>query len=429
MNNLKIIGLKIDGYEKLSAVEMSFPPDGGCIFIRGGNEQGKTSVIECLWWLFSGKTIINKEKIQHGKEKITGTVDLGDFTIERVQTEKSDRLEIKKKDGFGVLEKKQAFLDGLTNQLTFNPFPFLNLPTEKKLKFMMEFLEIDFTDIDLKIANHEQERLFIGREIKSIGEIEEIPEVQPVNISDLLEEKNKIQAEIEAELEEIRFYNQEQIERNDVREKAKDAIKDWETEIERIQEMLKQAVERHGLMEEKLKSIPEPKPIRAEVASQNTTGIDLQILDAEQINMDHEKWKRKEERRLQKEEKEQSCQILTQKIKSLRIAKKEKLSTTSTGVGGLEVRETGLYYKGNLLENCSDSEKLKISMQLCRAMNPPLKAVFLDRGESFDSARIAEIERFAAENDIQVFITQVADDIPEEIPSNVFYIVEGEIKK
>lgn len=429
MNNLKIIGLKVDGYQKLSAVEMKFKPDGGIIYIRGGNEQGKTSVIESLWWLFSGKTIINPEKIQHGKEKITGLVDLGDFTIERAQTKKSDRLEIKKKDGFSVTEKKQAFLDRLTNNLTFNPFPFLNLPAEKKLKFMMDFLKIDFSGIDQKIETQEQERLFVGREAKAIGEIKQLSKVEPIDVGKLLEEKNRIQAEIDAELEEIRNYNQEQRDRNTAREKAKDNIKNWEIEIERIQEMLKQAIERHESMKETLKSIPEPNPSKIEVASQDTTSIDLDILKAQETNRDHEIWKQNEEKRIKKEKKEAEHKELTQEIESLRESKKEKLSKADTGVDGLEIRENGLFYNGTFIENCSDSEKLRISMKLCQAMEPPLRAVFLDRGESFDAARIAEIERFAAENDIQVFITQVADDIPEEIPSNMFYIVEGEVKK
>jgi hypothetical protein len=429
VNNLKIIGLKIDGFQKLSAVEMEFPSDGGCIFIRGGNEQGKTAAIESLWWLFKGKTVINKQKIRHGKEKITGLVDLGDFTIEREYTGNIDKLKIKKTDGFSVTEKKEAFLDRLTNDLTFNPFPFLNLPAEKKLKFMMDFLKINFSELDLMIANSEQERLYVGRDIKNIGEIKELVKIDPVDVGQLVEEKNRIQAEIDAELEEIREYNQMQININFDKENASSDVKYWETEIERIREELKEAVERHGLVEKKLKSLPDPKPIKPEKASQTTTEIDLDIIRANDLNRDHENWKRNEEKRIQKEKKEKERKKLTKEIEGMREAKISRLSKIDTGVDGLEIRETGLYYKGIFLENCSDSEKLKISMQLCRAMNPPLRAVFLDRGESFDATRIAEIEKFAAENDIQVFITQVADDIPEEIPSNVFYIVEGEIKK
>lgn len=429
MNELKIVGLKVDGFQKLSAVEMKFPTDGGCIYIRGGNGEGKTALIDFLWWMFDGNKILNPEKIQHGKEKIKGQVDIGEYLISREYSQKSERLNVLfKPDNFSV-NKPQTFLSKLRTELTFNPFPFLNLPAEKKLKFMMDFLKIDFTGIDLKIANHEQERLFVGREIKSIGEIEEVPEVKPVNVGNLLEEKNRIQAEINAELEEIRDYNRLQENRNFDMENAKGDVEYWETEIERIQEELKIAVERHGAVEEKLKSLTCPEPIRAEITSQNTADIDLKILNAQQVNLDHEKWKQKEEKRIQKEAKELIYQNLTRKIESLKVSKKEKLSETDTGVDGLEIRETGLYYQGTFLENCSDSEKLRISMMLCQAMKPPLKAVFLDRGESFDQARIKEIERFAAENDIQVFITQVADEIPDEIPSNVFYIVEGEIKK
>lgn len=428
MNDLKIIGLKMDGFKNLSAVEMQFPQDGGCTFIRGGNEQGKTSIIESLWWLFSGRSTINLEKIQHGKDKISGAVDLGEYTIERVQTKKSDRLEIKRKDGFAVTERKQAFLDKLTNQLTFNPFPFLNLPSEKKLKFMMDFRKIDFSEIDQKISQLEQERLFTGRDIKKIGEIPEVPKVEPVDVSALLEEKNRVQAQIEAELEQIRVFNQAQHKALEKIDLQKDKVEIWEMRVSKLQAELDAAKKTLENAQIELTDLPEAKPPKIEAASQTTDEIDQKILEADGTNRKYSQWKEAEEKRLKLNVENIKYSEYDQKIKELRESKQRVLSETATGVDGLEIRETGLFYQGYLLENCSDSQKLRISMELCMAMKPPLKAVFLDRGESFDAARISEIERFAAENDIQVIITQVADDIPESVPDNVFYIVDGQIK-
>jgi hypothetical protein len=428
MNDLKIIGLKVDGFQNLSAVEMEFSPEGGCTFIRGANEQGKTSIIECLWWLFQGKSTINPEKIQHGKDKITGAVDLGEFTIERVQTQKSDRLEIKKKDGFEVTEKKQAFLDRLTNQLTFNPFPFLNLPPEKKLKFMMDFLNINFDEIDQKISQLEQERLIAGRMIKAIGEIPEVPKVEPVDVEKLLSEKNRVQAYIEAELESIRDFNDLQKTRNENITRAENVVSEWAKRVDDLQDELKLTVQRLEAEETALSKLPQPEPATVVMASQTTALIDQQILEADGINRQHEQWKEAEAKQGELNALNFKRMDFDGKIKGLRESKQRKLSETSTGVDGLKIRENGLYYRGHALENCSDSRKLRISMELCQAMNPPLKAVFVDRGESFDAARIAEIEQFAAENDIQVIITQVANEIPENVPDNVFYIVAGEIQ-
>lgn len=428
MSDLKIIGLKVDGFQNLSAVEMEFTPDGGCVFIRGGNEQGKTSVIESLWWLFNGKTVINEEKIQHGKEKITGVVDLGEYTIERVQTKKTDRLEIKRKDGFAVTEKKQAFLDRLTNQLTFNPFPFLSLPPEKKLKFMMDFLNINFDEIDQKISQLEQERLIAGRMIKAIGEIPEVPKVEPVDVSELLEEKNRIQAQIEAEIEEIRNFNRWQKARNDDIINSERAVSEWQKKVDDLQRELNLSTQRLNEEKNKLSKLPAPEPVKIEAASQTIDEIDRKILAADGTNRKYSQWKEAERKKADKAEMETKRAEQTKRIEDLREAKTKKLAETATGVDGLEIRENGLFYQGYALENCSDSQKLRISMGLCVAMKPPLKAVFLDRGESFDAARIAEIERFAKANNIKVFITQVADDIPDDIPPNVFYIVDGQIK-
>lgn len=428
MSDLKIVGLKVDGFKNLKAIEMEFSQDGGLIFIKGANEQGKTSVIESLWWLFSGKSVINHDKIQHGKDKMIGSVNLGEFAIDRVQTHKSDRIEIKRKDGFSIANKPQAFLDQLTNELTFNPIPFLNKKADDQLKFMMKFKNIDFSEIDNEIIRVEQERLLVGREIKAIGEVREVPKVDPVDVSELLQEKNRIQAEIEDELDEIRLYNLSQHKRLDAISNKEMEVDEWRNRVNNLQDELKLAIQRLEETESELSKMPRAEKIKAEIASKTTSEIDSQIMEAGETNRKAEEWKKSEEKTKDLATKNTLRAKLDEKIKELRESKRRKLAESDTGVVGLEIRETGLFYKGNLLENCSDSEKLKVSMQMCVAMKPLLNAVFLDRGESFDAKRIAELDKFARENNIQCFVTQVSDEKPDEIPEGVFYIEAGEIK-
>jgi len=441
MSDLKIIGLQIDGFKKLKAVEMEFSP-GGCTFIRGKNEQGKTSIIESLWWLFKGKSVINDGTIQTGKDKITGSVDLGSYVVSRVQTEKSARLEIRNKEGLEVTKDKQGFLDSLINELTFNPFPFLNLPPEKQLKFMMDFLDIDFGEIDVEIKKNEDERLYAGRKIKEIGAVENIPEVKPVEIGDLNAKKNSIQKEIDGELEAIRKHNELQAERTrelDGIYKQIENLENGKTDIEKELSNLEFALNRKRESLEKFKKLitsdiakgeavrKSIEPTRAEVATQTTADVDKEIEDAAEINKKAHAYQQNEEKRKQLNAVKLKKEEHQNKIDELREAKKQKLSATETGVAGLTITETELLYEGIPVENCSSSQRRKMSMELCAAMKPPLKAVFLDQGETFDDSRIAEIEKFAKENSIQVVITQVANKVPKEIPDGVFYIVDGEI--
>ena len=142
---LKIIGLQIDGIKKLKAIEMK-PNQTGLVQIRGKNKQGKTSILDALEILIRGNKYITHDMIQHGKGKAEIIGQIGEFTVKRVITENSNRLEITK-DGFQMANKPQAFLDALVNELTFNPRPFLDKSPEEKLRFMMDLLNIDFSDI------------------------------------------------------------------------------------------------------------------------------------------------------------------------------------------------------------------------------------------------------------------------------------------
>ena len=68
----------------------------------------------------------------------------------------------------------------------------------------------------------------------------------------------------------------------------------------------------------------------------------------------------------------------------------------------------------------------KISAEVCLAQLPELRAVFLDRGESFDSDSLKELDKWATENDV-LCITTIVDDIPDKMEAGVFYIQEGHL--
>ena len=55
---MKIIGLKVDGIRKLTAVEMQLK-DKGLIPIKGKNKQGKSTLIDTVEWLIEGNKVAN----------------------------------------------------------------------------------------------------------------------------------------------------------------------------------------------------------------------------------------------------------------------------------------------------------------------------------------------------------------------------------
>jgi len=77
-------------------------------------------------------------------------------------------------------------------------------------------------------------------------------------------------------------------------------------------------------------------------------------------------------------------------------------------------------------ENWSDAQGIDVAVQLCIAQNPELRAVLIDKGESFDKKRLAALQEWAEKNDLQAFVT-IVDETPESLEDGVFYIEEGTI--
>jgi hypothetical protein len=157
----------------------------------------------------------------------------------------------------------------------------------------------------------------------------------------------------------------------------------------------------------------------------NTQEISLQIQKAEETNIKAMEYLSYLSKKKAIEEKRKEYERYSDKIKCLRTNKKALLRKTDTGVQGLEIREDGLYFDGIYSENWSDSQGIKIACDLCISMNPKLRSVFIDRGESFGCKRFAELETWAKNNDIQVIITKVINSKPENMPANTYYISEG----
>jgi DNA repair exonuclease SbcCD ATPase subunit len=424
MSDLKIIGLVVKNFKGIKYAEMKFDPEAGIIKFCGPNNSGKSTIGQVLQFSLFGKKAISDDAVKIGEQNLETELNLGEFKI--IRRHPSTKLEIVYPDGLTREKGKQEFLRSLQSEWAFDPSPILNMKPGEFRKYLMEVSGLDLTEYDSKITKIERDRYDIGVEDRALGEIQELPRVDSINVAALLEEKNKIQAEIEAELEEIRFYNQEQKKRNEVIENAKHDLEYWKNKIEEIQEELKKTVERHGDLELLLESLPKPGPIRAEVASQTTTDIDLKILRANDINRDHDNWKRNEEKKAIKAEKKAQYKKFTEKIEAIRLEKKKKLESIDFGIEGLKITESGVYIDGIPSQELSYSGRLRMAWELNATGKFPIKAFFIDTGESLDPEKFAAMEKLAREKGLQFFVTIRTDpgDIPEDHPSNVFYLEE-----
>lgn len=454
---LKIIGLKVDGLRKLSAVNLEFK-EKGLIPIVGKNRNGKTTLaIDTVKWLIQGNKVLNGDIVKHGQETATAELRIGDYVIERAAG-KSKKFKVTNVTTHKNVEGEvQNFLNTFINELTFNPRPFLDSTPYEKLRFCMNLFKIDFTQIDSELKTLEEDRKYCGQQVKRFGEIVAVDKFEAVSISELLAEKKSLEdankkiledanKHKQAEIEKINEFNKEQREKarkieveqdrfidlQKDEEYTKNLIIELEGKLKETKAELKNIASNRADCESKLHlmSKPEPeKPLIVDIGSTalySTAEIDTQIEQAFATNEKARQYQEYLVKLKDKADKETEYKDYSLKIENLRNKKLEILSNTKTGVDGLEIQEDGIYYKGISSENWSDSEGLVISSELCLAQMPKLRAVFLDRAESLDSDSLAAYGKWAEENNVQAIVT-IVRDIPEQLEVGVFYLSEGKL--
>ena len=426
---MKLIGLSIDNLKKIRAMELTFN-EKGITEIKGGNEQGKSTVLDAIEILLRGKKRITPDVITHGEDKtvIEEILKSGEdeYVVKRViKKGKSPTLKITKNGG-KFNDKPETFLSNLVDKLTFNDDDFARKSDDEKLKYMKDFAGIDFKMIDLEIDDIYSERTVVGREVKKFGDIKLPEKVERVSLSDLFEERKKL---IEFNLkcdEEHEIYKAHVSNLNGLKEDYSNIVEEISSLTAQIKELNKQVkpltdrIQKGDTFIEKLE--------KKQLEKKDLTPIEEKIQSVETINEQATAYENALADKKSKKEKETEYDELSEKLSDLNKNKSKQLSEAKLPVKGLEIRLDGLFFNDTRCNNWSQSETLDISRDLLKARNPELKAVFFDQGNDFDSKKLKALHKWGIDNDMQAILT-IVSDVPEtrEDDDNAYYIVEGEL--
>ncbi len=412
---MKIIGLKVEGVRLLKAFRMKFQ-DKGLTEIRGANKQGKSTVIDCLELLLRGNKMIKTDMVSHGKESATIVGQIDHWLITRVlKVGKQPSLEVRDIDTNLKLDTKpQEFLNSLINELTFNPLPFLEKSSDEKLHFIQDLTGLDLTDVDTDIDKAVQNRYDAGVLLKNLGSKPEVLEkVEPVSLSELLsslgEEKSK---KHDIALAQAKIFQLTQ-----AKLQADEKVLKLEADLKLANTAKDQAVADLNSATAKAKKLPRSNTQEAQIAFDGAEEINEKHHAYVSSLTDHESWINAYN----------NHKALEVGVKNARQKKDNLLKTAKMPIKGLEIREDGLYFGETHCENWSDSEGYEIALNVCKAMKPELKAVFIDRGEIFDPDSLKALNKWAKDNDIQIGIS-IVDPDTKKSGDGVFYIVDGEVQ-
>jgi len=402
---MKIIELKSSNIKRLKAIELHIDEKQNLILITGKNAQGKSSVLDSIWYALGGKKAAQDKPIRDGEEKgeieLTLKSEKGNYVVKRTFTDKGSYLSVSNTEG-AKYSNPQELLDYIVGSLSFDPLEFSRMDAKKQVAELTKIVGLDFTDLDNKKKELTEERLLVGREQKSLATFSD----EDVKFSEEYSKKNEVSvSELSAKLE-----------------KETNIHRDYETAIKKISLNDTEIAEmkaRITMLEDesaKLRKIKDTEEdldkLRSSIS--DVDGENNKIRKAKDIVSSIAKFK----------EKGVEYHNLTEEIKKIDAEKTNKLAKAKMPIDGLSWNEEGVLYNGIPYNQISSAEQLRVSMAIAMSSNPKLRMLQIRDGSLLDKDNLKVIDEMTKGKDFQAFVEKVDDS------GKIGIVIEdGEIKK
>ena len=405
---MKILKLAAENIKRLTVVEIT--PDGALVEIAGKNGNGKTSVLDSIFWALAGTKAVQAKPIRNGEERARIELTLGDgekvaFIVERTFTPENSYLTVKTEEG-AKYPKPQQMLEDLLGALTFDPLNFMRADAAKQFEILrgMLDLEIDLDALAKESADIFAERTEKGRLFKTLkATIDAAGEVQPttpVDVAAIVDRIGKIDVfntEVRQALATV----------NAAKERAAAAsmrVKEAQRALEAAQDAERAAQEQVAAVSSReIPDLLEIGPLKQE----------LQL--AEETNKRAERWQQLESRIAQAAAAKADIDDLTALLDSLEKRRIAAISKAKMPIEGLSLGQGEVTFRGVPIAQASDAEQLKVSTAIAAALNPKLRVIRIRDGSLLDDDAMKWLAQFAQDSDMQIWIERVGDGGPGAI--------------
>jgi hypothetical protein len=396
---MKIIRLTAENVKKITTVEIS--PDGNLVQITGKNGQGKTSVLDAIWWALTGTSNIQAQPIRHGEQKARIKVELGEkdveLVVERKFTEGSKpTLSVMTAEG-AEYPKPQEFMNNLLGALTMDPFAFMRKKPVEQFDALRGLLKLDVDPVALDAANLTDfaTRTDINRQAKqkrtqAATIVVPVAELEAVDETALLDTISKA-AEENADIERRRAN----------RVNASRDIENNTVVLARLRKEVAELAEATAALEEKLAAAG-PLPVPVDISA-----VRAELEAAKSINAAVAARASRAKVEAEAVELEAQSTALTDAMAARTAKKLAAIAKADVPVEGLSLGDNIVTFKGVPLDQASDAEQLTVSLSIATALNPKLRVLRIRDGSLLDDDAMARLAAFADKHDMQVWIERV----------------------
>lgn len=431
--SLKIVNLKIENVKKLVAVDIT--PSKNIITISGKCEQGKTTVLDAIWMALGGKK--EEQPIRKGQKRASIRLDLGELIVTRIFTEGGSRLTVTTKDG-NKFSSPQAVLDKLLGELTFDPLAFARGTNAADKHRRAETLS---KVVDIKVDNKKLEkisgvavpnmpnpldmlnmayksvfddRVLINRDLdkakKSIEDYADAEQVEPVSLVELVVKKERLEKINRQNVLEREAVDGQRVTVEQTSASVDSVLKEI-TDLERQLTLKKMLLEKmRSKLNDSENKLLVMQSVTDALVDEDLTSINEKIANADETNRKAQRYIEKQRIQNGIDISQSDSYMLTSQLEAIKKYKKEIMENTKFPIPGLDFANNGVMFDGLPFEQASSAQRYRISVAIGMALNPDLRIMLVDGGESLDKDQMKIIEGLAAENDYQIWMTKVDGD-------------------
>lgn len=417
----RIIRFEAENLKRIQAVQVT--PEGNLVELTGRNGNGKSSILDAIFFALGGKSAIPAKPIREGEQVARVFLDMGELKVTLRLTLREDGsyahvLIVESADG-ARYASPQAILDALVGALAFDPIEFTRMKAKEQFDTLRRFV-IGF-DFDVNTRDRKRafdDRTDVNRDLKNlksqvagIAVPNDTPDAE-IDVTALTAELQKV-GEHNASIEQ-RKANREKVADEAVRFRAEaDSYEVQAADYRRLaDEADAKAVEMRAKADDNDKRLAAagalPSPMDA-------GEIRAKIDRANVVNAAVRDKVRRDKLIAEAHVLEQQSTSLTNEIERLDAVKATAIAGANMPIDGLGFAEDYVTLNGLPFNQASSAEQLRASIAIAIASNPRLRVLIVRDGALLDNESMQIVAEMAEKNDVQVWIETVTSGRPSAL--------------
>jgi len=405
----RLTGIEIENVKRLKALRIT--PKPGVNIIRGKNEQGKTSALDAIEYLFGGAKTHPPEVIRLGEEhaKVVGETEtlIATRRWRRTPDGVKTELEVRAKETGEKLDSPQKILDKMYPAES-DPTAFFRMKGPERFDWLKKVVGVDTTLLVRKQKQVFDARTLVNRDLDAAkARLKAMPTDKPppkVDVAALQAEAGRLHG-VKARL--VTATSERAAAERRI-EDAKQQVAACEAALRAAQKKLDDARAHHAAMDNAVDE--------AEEAATNVDALIAQAAEqvqkASAVAAAHARWEERERTVQEVARLAHDAEAKTLELEKLRKEEVDLVAGAKFPIDGLGFGDGDVTFKGLPLEQASGAQKIRVGAAVLTARDPKLRFMRIPDGEKLDEDNLHALHEFCEEHDMQCFVEMVGENGP-----------------